>query len=47
MATGVLPILLGDATKLSDFLMDHDKEYVAILKLGKKDKYRRFRRRSY
>lgn len=36
MATGVLPILLGDATKLSDFLMDHDKEYVAILKLGKK-----------
>lgn len=36
MATGVLPILLGDATKLSDFLMDHDKEYEAILKLGKK-----------
>lgn len=36
MATGVLPILLGEATKLSDYLMEHDKEYVTVLKLGEK-----------
>lgn len=36
MASGVLPILLGDATRLSDYLMNHDKEYIAILKLGEK-----------
>lgn len=36
MATGVLPILLGEATKLSDYLMEHDKEYIATLKLGEK-----------
>lgn len=34
MASGVLPILVGKATKLSDYLMDHDKEYIATLKLG-------------
>ena len=38
MATGVLPILLGNATKLSKYLIEHDKEYEAIIKLGiKKD----------
>ncbi len=36
MATGVLTILVGEATKLSDYLMNHDKEYVAILSLGEK-----------
>lgn len=36
LATGVLPILLGDATKLSDYLMDHDKEYIAVLRLGQR-----------
>ena len=36
MATGVLIILIGDATKLSDYLMDHDKEYIATLKLGQR-----------
>ena len=36
MATGVLPILIGEATKLSDYLMEHDKEYVTTLKLGQK-----------
>lgn len=36
LTTGVLPILLGEATKLSDYLMNHDKEYIAVLKLGKK-----------
>lgn len=36
MATGVLPILLGECTKLSDYLINHDKQYIAVLKLGKK-----------
>lgn len=36
MATGVLPILVGEATKLSDYLMEHDKEYIATLHLGEK-----------
>ncbi len=35
MASGVLPILIGNCTKLSDYLMNHDKDYVAIIKLGK------------
>jgi len=34
MATGVLPILLGEATKLAPYLLGHDKEYVATLRLG-------------
>ena len=34
MATGVLPILIGNATKLSDLLANHDKKYRAVLKLG-------------
>lgn len=34
MASGVLPILIGKATKLSDYLMEHDKEYIAKIKLG-------------
>ena len=36
LATGVLPILIGKGTKLSSYLMEHDKEYIATLKLGKK-----------
>lgn len=36
LATGVLPILLGNATKLSKYLINHDKEYVATIKLGVK-----------
>lgn len=35
LASGVLPVLIGKATKLSDYLMNHDKEYVAKIKLGK------------
>lgn len=35
-ATGVLPILLGKGTKLSKYLMDHDKKYVATVFLGEK-----------
>lgn len=34
LATGLLVILLGKATKLSDRLMGQDKEYEATLKLG-------------
>lgn len=33
-ATGVLPLLLENGTKLSKYLMNHDKEYEVILKLG-------------
>jgi len=33
-ASGVLPILIGSATKLSDLLLNHDKSYRALLKLG-------------
>ncbi len=34
MAVGVLPIMLGRATKVLDILPDNDKQYVAGLKLG-------------
>ena len=34
LASGVLP--LGKATKLSNFLMEHDKDYIAKLTLGLK-----------
>ena len=34
MATGVLPILLGPATKLTPYLQGQDKEYVATVRLG-------------
>lgn len=36
LATGVLPILLGNGTKLSKYLINHDKEYIATIKLGEK-----------
>lgn len=35
-ATGVLPVLIGKGTELSQFLINHDKKYVATLKLGTK-----------
>ena len=34
MATGVLPILLGSATKAQELLPDTDKEYIAEFRLG-------------
>lgn len=34
MATGVLPILIGRATKLQNFLPDNNKEYIAKIKFG-------------
>ena len=33
-ATGVLPILIGQATKISKYLVEHKKTYIATLKLG-------------
>lgn len=36
MATGVLPLLLGQGTKLSKYLINHDKTYIATIQLGKK-----------
>lgn len=34
LATGLLPICFGEATKFSHFLLDADKSYVASIKLG-------------
>jgi len=34
MATGVLPILLGGATRFAEFLPSHDKAYLAGIQLG-------------
>lgn len=34
LATGVLPLCLGEATKVSQFLLESDKKYRARLKLG-------------
>lgn len=34
MATGVLPVLIGRATKLLDYLPVHDKRYTARVRLG-------------
>jgi tRNA pseudouridine55 synthase len=33
-ATGVLPILIGEATKLTPYLVDQDKEYRATIRFG-------------
>ena len=46
-ATGVLPILLGVATKTSKYFIEHDKEYIATIKLGEKTDTRRYRRRNH
>lgn len=35
-ATGVLPILVGEATKVSKYLVEHNKTYLATLKLGER-----------
>ena len=35
-ATGVLPLLIGKATGISKYLINHDKIYIATLKLGEK-----------
>lgn len=33
-ATGLIPLLIGEGTKLSKYLIEHDKEYIATIKLG-------------
>lgn len=35
-ATGVLPILVGQGTRLSYYMIEHDEEYICTLKLGQK-----------
>lgn len=35
-ATGVLPILIGKGTKISKYLIEHNKTYEAIIKFGEK-----------
>lgn len=35
-ATGVLPLLVGKGTGLSQYLVNHNKKYVATIKLGEK-----------
>jgi tRNA pseudouridine55 synthase len=34
MATGVLPVLIGRGTRIAEYLVDWDKEYEAVLRLG-------------
>ncbi len=34
LATGILPVCLGEATKLSQYLLDSDKSYRTVAKLG-------------
>ena len=36
LATGLLPVCLGEATKASAFLLDADKRYVTTVRLGEK-----------
>ena len=33
-ATGVLPVLIGRATRIAEYLVEWDKEYCAVLRLG-------------
>ena len=35
-ATGVLPLLVGKGTQISKYIINHDKTYEAVLKLGEK-----------
>ena len=36
LATGMLPICFGEATKISNFLLNADKRYLAVCKLGQR-----------
>ena len=33
-ATGVLPVLIGRGTRIAEYLLEWDKEYIAVLRLG-------------
>lgn len=46
-ATGVLPLLIGSGTKLSKYLIEHDKIYNATLKFGVKTDTRRYMGKYY
>lgn len=35
-ATGVLPLLIGKGTQIAKYIINHDKTYEAVLKLGEK-----------
>ena len=41
MATGVLPVFCGGASKAVDLQLNHDKSYRAVLRLTAPDEYRR------
>ena len=34
LATGVLPVLIGRATRLASFILESDKRYIATVRLG-------------
>ena len=36
LATGVLPLLIGKGTLCSKYLINHDKKYIVLLKIGEK-----------
>ena len=36
LATGILPVMLGEYTKFSKYLIEHDKTYIAKIRLGEK-----------
>ena len=46
LATGLLPLCFGAATKFSQVSLDADKAYRATLRLGQHDQHRRRRRRG-
>ena len=46
LATGVLPLCFGEATKFSQYLLDADKIYRNRYAAGRDDDYRRCRGRS-
>src|SRR3989338_6477267 len=43
--SGVLPILLGRACRLSNYFMHHDKEYIGIMRLHKDVEEKKLRER--
>ncbi|XMR42090.1 hypothetical protein ACLK16_16625 [Escherichia coli] len=46
LATGMLPICLGEATKFSQYLLEADKRYEVTAKLGERTNTERLRRRG-
>ena len=46
MATGVLVVGFGNATRLLNYIVDHDKTYLATIRLGQRTTHGRRRRRT-